>query len=64
MKNLIFYNFLDGNAIIQTPKGYYVRVGEGGVLIVDTKKMEEASLFRGENTGDISKVLKTIDGNM
>lgn len=56
--------FLDGNAIIQTSKGYYVRVGEGGVLIADTKKMEEASLFRGENIGDLSRVLKTIDGNI
>ncbi|MCU9812614.1 hypothetical protein [Paraclostridium sp. AKS81] len=26
--------------------------------------MEEASLFRGENIGDLSKVLKTIDGNI
>jgi len=26
--------------------------------------MEEASLFRGENIGDLSRVLKTIDGNI
>lgn len=56
--------FLDGNAIIKTQKGYYVRVGDNGVLIADTRKIEEASLFRAENTEDFIRVLKTMDGNI
>lgn len=54
--------FLDGNAIIQTQKGYYVRLGDGGVLIADTKEIEEASLFKGEKVSDSIRALKTIDG--
>ncbi|GAA0713544.1 hypothetical protein GCM10008904_27930 [Paraclostridium ghonii] len=54
--------FLDNNAIIQTQKGYYVRIGEGEVLIADTRKIEEASLFKGENIGNFVRILKTLDG--
>lgn len=54
--------FLDNNAIIQTHKGYYVRIGEGDVLIADTRKIEEASLFKGENIGNFIRILKTLDG--
>ena len=63
-ENFNILQFLDGNSIIQTQKGYYVRVGEGGILVADTKKIREASLFKGENLGDFSKILKTIDGNV
>lgn len=54
--------FLDGNFVIQTDKGYYVRIDNNNVLIADTMKLEEASLFRGENLGDFVTVIKTLNG--
>ncbi|CEN83337.1 hypothetical protein NE452_05655 [Paeniclostridium sordellii] len=53
--------FLDNSYIIQTKGGYYVRVKDDRLLIADTKELEEASRFLGENLSGDTIILKTPD---
>lgn len=53
--------FLDNSYVIQTKGGYYVRVKDDRLLIADTKELEEASRFWGENLSGDTIILKTPD---
>ena len=53
--------FLDNSYVIQTKGGYYVRVKDDRLLIADTKELEEASRFLGENLSGDTIILKTPD---
>ncbi|MDU2687285.1 MAG: hypothetical protein E7C44_07435 [Paeniclostridium sordellii] len=53
--------FLDDSYVIQTKGGYYVRVKDDRLLIADTKELEEASRFLGENLSGDTIILKTPD---
>ncbi|CEO28610.1 fascin domain-containing protein [Paraclostridium sordellii] len=53
--------FLDNSYVIQTKGGYYVRVKDDRLLIADTKELEEASRFFGENLSGDTIILKTPD---
>ncbi|CEN94155.1 fascin domain-containing protein [Paraclostridium sordellii] len=53
--------FLDNSYVIQTKGGYYVRVKDDRLLIADTKELEEASRFLGENLSEDTIILKTPD---
>lgn len=53
--------FLDNSYVIQTKGGYYVRVKDDRLLIADTKEIEEASRFLGENLSGDTIILKTPD---
>lgn len=53
--------FLDNSYVIQTRGGYYVRVKDDRLLIADTKELEEASRFLGENLSGDTIILKTPD---
>lgn len=53
--------FLDNSYVIQTKGGYYVRVKDDRLLIADTKELEEATRFLGENLSGDTIILKTPD---
>lgn len=53
--------FLDNSYVIQTKGGYYVRVKDDRLLMADTKELEEASRFLGENLSGDTIILKTPD---
>lgn len=53
--------FLDNSYVIQTKGGYYVRVKDDRLLIADTKELEAASRFLGENLSGDTIILKTPD---
>lgn len=53
--------FLDNSYVIQTKGGYYVRVKDDRLLIADTKELEEASRFLGENLSGDTIILKAPD---
>ncbi|CEN25390.1 fascin domain-containing protein [Paraclostridium sordellii] len=53
--------FLDNSYVIQTKGGYYVRVKDDRLLIADTKELEEATRFFGENLSGDTIILKTPD---
>lgn len=55
------FQFLDNSYVIQTKGGYYVRVKDDRLLIADTKELEEASRFLGENLSGDTIILKTPD---
>lgn len=58
------FQFLGGESILKTSQGYYVRVRDDLVLVADTKNIEEASRFSGEQIGDDVIIVKTLDGNL
>ncbi|CEP95800.1 Fascin domain [[Clostridium] sordellii] len=53
--------FLDNSYVIQTKGGYYVRVKDDRLLIADTKELEEATRFLGENLSGDTIILKAPD---